>query len=91
MMEWHARAVHGWDYDTWFDGRFIERWAEPDVISQLSSVFAHYDLDDVKNALVQTVKMHRRLSTGIGRRLGYETSDEKYAETLRLMDCYLRH
>jgi aminoglycoside 6-adenylyltransferase len=91
MMEWHAGTIHGWDYDTWFDGRFLERWADPEVISQLATVFAHYDLDDVKNALLQTVKMHRRLSTETGRRLGYETSEEKYSETLRLMDGYLSH
>jgi aminoglycoside 6-adenylyltransferase len=29
MIEWHALAVHGGQYDTWFRGRFLEEWAEP--------------------------------------------------------------
>ena len=24
MMEWHALATHGWNYDIWFRGRFLE-------------------------------------------------------------------
>jgi aminoglycoside 6-adenylyltransferase len=89
MIEWNARAVKGWDYDTWFDGRFLERWADPEVVTELSGTFAHYDVDDVKSALLRTVKMHRRLSTEIGRRLRYQTLDEEYSETLRLVDSYL--
>jgi hypothetical protein len=28
MLEWHARATHGWDYETWYTGRFVDRWAD---------------------------------------------------------------
>ncbi len=29
MLEWHARALRGWDYDTWYEGKLITRWADP--------------------------------------------------------------
>lgn len=89
MIEWHARALHGWDYDTWFNGRFLERWGDQEVVAELEGVFAHYHSDDVKKALLHTVQMHRRLSTETGNKLGYQTADAKYSETIRLMKDYM--
>lgn len=43
MIEWHAHATMGWDYDTWHGGRFLEQWADQRVITALRSSFAHYD------------------------------------------------
>jgi aminoglycoside 6-adenylyltransferase len=31
MLEWHARATNGWEYDTWHDGVFMSRWTDPIV------------------------------------------------------------
>ncbi len=89
MIEWDAHAVHGWKYDTWFNGRFLECWADPEVVDELGRVFARYNLDDVKNALLETVKMHHRLSMETSRRLGYQTDVRKYDETLRIVtECF---
>jgi aminoglycoside 6-adenylyltransferase len=85
MIEWHSRAIHGWDYDTWFGGRFLERWAEPEVLAELAKAFAHYDADDIKSALLQTMLIHRRLSIETGAKLGYHVSAEKYSEILKLV------
>jgi aminoglycoside 6-adenylyltransferase len=43
MMEWHAKATHTWDYDTWHDGHFLEEWADPRAVKGLQSAFPHYD------------------------------------------------
>ncbi len=89
MIEWHARAHHGWNYDTWFNGRFLESWAEPQVLSELAPAFAHYELDDLKKALGQTVRLHKSLSTETAKKLDYKFSNEMYSETFRLIENYI--
>jgi aminoglycoside 6-adenylyltransferase len=71
MLEWHARATHGWDYDTWHDGRFLEQWADPRAVQGLRQAFAHYDEDDVGRALLATMDLFRWLATETARQLGY--------------------
>ena len=82
MLEWHARATHGWDYpaaaggsvnrpDTWHGGRFLEQWADPRAVQGLRQAFAYYDEDDVGRALLATMDLFRWLATETAQRLGY--------------------
>jgi aminoglycoside 6-adenylyltransferase len=71
MIEWHARAAHGWDYGTWHDGRFLERWAEPRVLKGLPAVFAHYDEDDIRRGLLATMDLFRWLAQETAEQLRY--------------------
>lgn len=71
MMEWHARAKKGWDYDTWMRGRFLEEWADPRVLEELPRAFAHYDKDDIWRALFATMDLFRWLSIETAEGLGY--------------------
>ena len=43
ITEWHARATHGWNYDTWFRGRFLEEWTHPQALKELRGAFARAD------------------------------------------------
>ena len=71
MLEWHARAAYGWDYDTWHGGRFLEQWADPRAVQGLRQAFAYYDEDDVGRALLATMDLFRWLATETAQRLGY--------------------
>lgn len=71
MIEWHARVTYGMNYDTWFRGRFLEKWADPRVLKELRSAFAHYDEEDVKRALLAVMGLFRWLATEISEKLGY--------------------
>jgi aminoglycoside 6-adenylyltransferase len=71
MVEWHSRAVHGPEYDTWFRGRFLEKWADPRVLKELREAFAYYDEKDVKRALMKTMGLFRWLATETGEILSY--------------------
>jgi len=71
MMEWHARATHGWNYDTWFRGRFLEEWAHPQALKELRSAFAHYDEEDVKRALLAAMELFRWMAMETAEKLGY--------------------
>ena len=71
MMEWHARATKGADYDTWQLGRFLEEWADPRALAGLRDAFAHYDEEDVRRALLASMDLFRWLAIETAERLGY--------------------
>jgi aminoglycoside 6-adenylyltransferase len=70
MTEWHALATHGWNYDTWFRGRFLEEWTHPQTLEGLRCAFAHYDKEDVKRALLATMDLFRWLAMDTAEKLG---------------------
>jgi len=90
MIEWYARVKHGWDYDTWFRGRFLEEWADPCALEGLREAFARYDKQDVGRALLATMDLFRRTAIETASKLGYQypaDADEHVSEWVR--DCFL--
>ena len=71
MIEWHAFVLHGSSYDTWFRGRFLEEWAHPRALKGLQSVFAHYNKDDIKHALLEAIAMFSWMAVEIAEKLSY--------------------
>jgi len=71
MMEWHTRATHGWNHDTWFRGRFLKEWAHPQAVKELRGAFAHYDEEDAKAGLLATMDMFRWIAVETAEKLGY--------------------
>lgn len=83
MIEWHACTARGWDHDTWYDGRFLELWAEPRVPGALRHAFAHYAEEDIGRALLATMDMFRWLAAETADHLSYPypiTTDERVTE-----------
>ena len=58
MIEWHARAG---GHDTWFHGRFLEKWADPRAVKEMRDAFAHYDEADIWRALLASMDLFRWL------------------------------
>lgn len=71
MIEWHARAIHGDEYDTWHGGRFVEEWADPRLVEALGRAFARYDRDEMARALLATMGLFRWLATETADYFGY--------------------
>ena len=69
LIGWHARAVDP-SVDTWHEGRFLERWADPGALAALERAYAHYDLRDVARALWETIDLFQSLAEETARRLG---------------------
>ena len=72
MMEWEAKAAHGWGIDIWFGGHFLEEWALPETLEELRQVFAYYDAKDVWRALEATMMLFRRITRETAKRLAYD-------------------
>ena len=65
MLEWHARAVYGPEWDIWYEGRFVADWAETRAVSAIAGTFATYDQTDLMRALLATMALYRRLADEI--------------------------
>lgn len=71
VVECYAQIQHGGHYDTWYDGRFLERWADPHVVKGLRNAFARYSREDIKQALLATMDLFRWVTREIAGRGGY--------------------
>jgi aminoglycoside 6-adenylyltransferase len=72
MIEWEAHITHGENYDTWFRGRFLETWGNPEVITGLRASFAHYDPNDACAALEASINLFRQTSMMTAEKLGFQ-------------------
>lgn len=71
MLEWHARAIHGREYDTWYEGRFLEEWADPRALAALRDAYASYDAESIRQSLGRSMELYRWLAQETAARLGY--------------------
>jgi len=55
VIEWHARARGV--LDVWYQGRFIERWADADIRRRLPDTFAPYDAAGLEQALRRSIDL----------------------------------
>lgn len=62
MMEWHAKAFHGSDYDVWHGGRFLHEWIDQRTLKELKDIFSEYDEKDSLRGLLASISLFRRLS-----------------------------
>jgi len=71
MIEHNARAIHGIEYNTWYDGRYLHEWANPYILQALSECFAHYNGADIKRALIMTIDLFRKISVETAEIFGF--------------------
>lgn len=76
--------------DVWHDGRFLDRWAEQDILVKLAQCFAHYNKEDMVAALFATAELFGRLAKQFAEMKGYiyPVEAEKYA--MLLLNDYFR-
>ncbi|HKS26982.1 MAG TPA: aminoglycoside 6-adenylyltransferase [Pyrinomonadaceae bacterium] len=71
LMEWHAKCAHGWQFETWHKGRYIERWADPKIVEGLRAVYGRYEESDSWDSLFRTMELFERVSHEVAEQLGY--------------------
>ena len=71
MIEWHARASHNWDYDTWMVGKNMRSWVAPDLWQAFFEIFARFDVQDSWRAVCALMPLYRRLASETAQGLGY--------------------
>jgi aminoglycoside 6-adenylyltransferase len=68
LLAWRARADDPLA-DTWHGGRFLERWAEPQVLAELRDAYAGYQAAEVARAVWATAELFERLERECAERL----------------------
>lgn len=79
MLEWHTHAISSGNHDTWFNGRFVEQWADPKLLPQMREAFAHYTEQDTARALQATMDLFRLVATETAVQLSYEYPEKSDA------------
>ena len=87
MIEWHTRVTQGANQDTWFQGRFLEHWADPRIVTGLRDAFAHYDEDDMWHALAGSMNLFRIMAFEVAEQLGYTYPKEADQFASRWVDA----
>ena len=71
LLAWHANAVDP-AADTWHEGRFMERWADPGALVALEFAYGRYSVRDAAHGLWHSVDLWQGLEEETARRLGLE-------------------
>jgi len=82
IIEWHAQAQNNRKSDTWFSGRFMEKWADKKIIGRLNKIDARYDRKDIVRALYNMMTLFDELARETAALLHY-TYEHKKAEWTR--------
>ena len=86
MLEWHARAVNGWDYDTWHNGYLMSEWTDPQTWDELQSTFGGLGVVESWRALLAMMDLFRRLAVETASGLGYTypgATDERFTRLVK--------
>ena len=70
MIEQYTIVTEGGD--VWHDGRFLDRWADPEILRELKECFAHYDTEDCMRALKETHRLFARISRTVAEKRSFQ-------------------
>lgn len=90
MIEWSTVASASTTVDVWHDGRFLDRWAPPEVRARLPATFAQYEVRDLPRALGETGRLYSRLAHQVAGRFGWNYPTEAEDTVWKLVDRTLR-
>lgn len=83
LIEWHA---HG--RDIWYDGRFIEEWADPRTLSALPAFFPRLDQNELARSLLFMIDFTGRFGSEVAARFGTSVP-ESYEQIVELVRSIL--
>lgn len=86
MMAWHARSLHG-DHETWYGGRYVERWADARAIAALSGLFPAYGHGALRTAVLAHLTLMRWLAEETAARLGCAFPAAIYDRAVRWIEA----
>jgi aminoglycoside 6-adenylyltransferase len=85
LIEWHAHATRGPQFDTWHKGRFLEQWADPRAVEGMRSAFGRHDATDVHRALLATMELFGWLGRETAQALGLTYSEQAETAVIALV------
>lgn len=80
MIEWYEHLLHGNDYNTFYQGRHLEKWAEESIKSELENIFSSYNKDSIIKALDANRILFTRIAKDTAKMIDYVFPEEKVAK-----------
>ncbi len=79
MILWEYQSRHGWEPDLLLHqgGKRFERWAEPELLNEISKCFSGYSIDETWKSLSAMLETFSCLSKELAERLGVEFPEKK--------------
>jgi aminoglycoside 6-adenylyltransferase len=62
MLEWYEHSLHGKEYNTFYDGRYIEKWVDKELLKDISLIFSNYSKENILNSLVENKKLFTKIA-----------------------------
>lgn len=87
MIEWDHHARHGWTYDTGYDGKHINRWADREVQDAIDHCWSGIATSDMADALVASLDLFEILCARTAKACGLRPFDVAgvRAEVIRIL------
>lgn len=83
MLEWYEHSLHGKYYNTFYNGRYLEKWIEKSLIDELKQTFSSYSKESIINALVANKKLFTNIAKETATMNGFsfpEIQEQKLSE-----------
>lgn len=71
MIEWHTKAINGWNYDANVDAKRMQSWVDPVIWQKVHDVFSSFDAQASWKALFATLDLFDKLATETANKMGY--------------------
>ena len=81
LLEWEALTTNP-DKDIWYDGRFIDQWGNPEVVSMFPHIFSGYQENNQRSGLEQFLQVYYRLALKIAEKLDLHFPDKGFKRVL---------
>jgi aminoglycoside 6-adenylyltransferase len=75
MIEWDHKARYGWSYDTWFNGKHLNRWLDLDVREALEACWSGFAVSETPASLLASFELFDRLTTRTAGAVGVTPPD----------------
>jgi aminoglycoside 6-adenylyltransferase len=89
MLEWHERATRGIDYQTWYDGRRLERWVDPEILPAIGEQFSRYDPADQRRVMRAKAKLFAELAAKAAAGFGFSLETGSFSKLTAWVDANL--
>lgn len=57
LIEFYTKFKNGNDFETWHKGRYIEKWAEPNIVEKLEFIYGSNNLQNSWSSLIATMDL----------------------------------
>ena len=89
MLEWYARATRGIGYETWYDGRRLERWVDPEILPALGEQFSRYESADQRRVMRAKAKLFAHIAVKAAEGFGFSLETGGFSRLTEWVDANL--